>query len=142
MMIKTTIVLTLILSFLGCESTKSTNLPEIKASRNEAVVVAQVDLQVGELENNTGCGSSSCMAYLKISEVKELGQSYQNDLKVGDKILTYFSFGTNGADSTTHTGLMYDLPKLKTGTRISAVIEPTGEVKGEMVYTVSLYTKL
>ncbi len=128
--------------FCSCAATSLKNAPEIKASADEAVVKATV-IDYKELPTGkANCGSTHCFALVQIDSVIEVGKGFPLSFDAKQPILAFFSFGLDGADSTTHNGLNYTLEKIKSNNRFISTLKPVDKVEGQQVYQVDLYKKL
>jgi hypothetical protein len=127
---------------VGCQSNQASKLPTMKASRDEAVVIGKL-LQFEEsIPKGIDCGNKHCYAKIQVEKVKETGQDFTKNFEQEKPILAYFTYGADGADSTTHKGLREVFVALKKSDKIIATIKLVGEVNKEKLYQVDLYKNL
>ena len=127
---------------VGCQNNKVSNLPTIKASREEAVVIGKIVQFENNVAKESNCGNEHCFAKIKIEKVQETGEEFTKNFEYEKPILAYFTFGTDGADGKTHEGLQDELETLKQNDKIIATIKLVGELNSEKLYQVDLYKKL
>jgi len=127
---------------VGCQGNKVSNLPTIKASREEAVVIGKIVQFENNVAQETNCGNEHCFAKIDIEKVQETGQEFTKNFEYKKPILAYFTYGTDGADGKTHEGLQDELEALKQNDKIIATVKLVGELNSEKLYQVDLYKKL
>jgi len=131
-----------LLLIMGCKSNQVSNLSAIKASRDEAVVIGKLMQFEDSPAEGANCGSEHCFGKIEIEKVQETGQDFTKNFEQEKPIYAYFTFGADGADSSTHNGLKYELVALKQNDKIIATLKLVGEMNSEKLYQVDLYRKL
>lgn len=131
-----------IVVIVGCQSKNVSNLPTIKASREEAVVIGKLLDINQDVPKGNSCGSVNCFGKIQIEEVKETGQDFTKNFEQEKPVIAYFTYGLDGADSNTHQGLQIVLEKLKQNDKIIATLRQVGDIDSNKLYQVDLYKKL
>lgn len=132
----------LIMVVFSCKNTQTSNLPSLNASRDEAVINGTLLSFLHDSVEGVNCGNEHCYGKIKVNSVEQVGQDFTKNFNTEEPIMVYFSFGADGADSSTHKGLEYVLDILNPNDNVMATIKLVGELNSQKLYQVDLYQKI